>query len=360
MRRAGRVPSASCTLIGGRQEATKNLFVYDLIARVTTGSPWPDDHAGPRRTPQSVILLEAEEHLESSIRTRAAAAGADLDRVTYVKGAPTQDADRTRLISIQRDSDGIAQLARQLGDVGLVVVSPITSYLGSVEQNSNEQVRNEIIHPLKTLAETIGCAVVILKHPNKDWRNTNSMERIGGSAAWTEAMRCVVFIGKDPDEDIDEKNPRRCAHWIKFSIGPKPDPLSWKIRVADSGAPAIYYLPDPVNFSAAEMLVGRRKSEERKSKREIAAEWIMEALKFGPQTAVALTNGAMAAVNQDHQFSIDAFERARKDMRNAGRLEFERRPGSNPAEWWYWLTDHSAPDWFRSCTGRMGNRRSMD
>ena len=58
-----------------------------------------------------------------------------------------------------------------------------------------------------------------------------------------------------------------------------------------------------------------------------------------------LQNAAMKAVDQDRQFSMDSLERARKDMRIAGRLEFERRPGSNPAEWWYWLTWNSAPEW---------------
>ncbi|NOT00450.1 MAG: AAA family ATPase [Phycisphaerales bacterium] len=342
----GRIPSASCTLLGGRQSGTKNLFAYDLMARVTTGSPWPDDRTGPGRRPASTILLEAEEHLESSIVPRLAAAGADLSRVHFIKGAPTDNPDRTRLISIQRDVEGIERLAGRLGDVALVVVSPITSYLGSVEQNSNEQVRNEILHPLKTLAETVGCAVLIIKHPNKDWRNNEPLERIGGSAAWTEAMRCVVFIGNDPDEPLEEKNPRRCAMWIKFSIGLTPDPLSWKIFVADSGAPTIRYLSDPVNFSASEMLVGKRRNEERKSKREFAAEWIAETLADSPMTAAALNDAAMTAVEEDRQFSMDAFERARKDMRDARRLVFERKPGIDPAEWWYWLADKAAPDWF--------------
>ncbi len=346
----GRIPSASCTLIGGRQSCTKNLFAYDIISRVTTGSPWPDNLGAQRRAPRSVILLEAEEHLESSIVPRVAAAGADRSRVHFIKGAPTKNPDRTRLISIQCDALAIEEAARQVGDVALAVVSPITSYLGDVEQNSNEQVRNEIIHPLKTLAESIGCAVVILKHPNKEWRNPDPLERIGGSAAWTETMRCVVFIGTDPDESDDEKNPRRCAFWIKYSIGPTPDPISWKIRVAESGAPVIYFLSDPIDFSPSEMLVGRRKHEERKTKREYAAEWITEALQHGPMTASDLNDAAMSAVGEMRQFSMDAFERARKDMRDAGRLGFDRKPETNPAEWWYWLADRWAPDWYKPNT----------
>ncbi len=347
----GRIPSASCTLVGGKQSCTKNLFAYDVIGRVTTGSPWPDDRAGPRRAPQSVILLEAEEHLESSIAPRLAAAGANLSRVFFIKGAPTNNPDRTRLISIRHDAEAIQKVAERKGDVGLVVISPITSYLGDVEQNSNEDVRNEIIYPLKSLAESLHCAVVILKHPNKEWQNSDPLERIGGSAAWTEAMRCVIFIGNDPDEPEEETNPRRCAIWVKFSIGPKPAPLSWKVRVADSGAPAIHYLDDPVTFSAGEMLVTRRKREEYKSKREKAAEWITTTLEAGPMTAAALSDAAMAIVEANHLFSMDAFERARKDMREAGRLTLERKPDTNPAEWWYWRTDRRAPEWHASSSG---------
>ena len=159
-------------------------------------------------------------------------------------------------------------------------------------------------------------------------------------------MRCVFFIGNDPDEPEGETNPRRCAHWIKFSIGPRPTPLSWKIRVTDDGVPAIYYLPDPVTFSAEDMLASHRKREERRSKRERAAEWTTTTLEAGPMTAAALNGAAMTAVERDRQFSMDAFERTRKDMREAGRLMFERKPETNPAEWWYWRTDRPAPEWY--------------
>lgn len=341
----GRIPSAACTLIGGQQGQTKNLFAYDMTARITTGSPWPDDADGNRGTPRSVILLEAEEHLESSIVPRLMAAGADLSRVHYVKGAPVETSDRTRFVSIQRDTDAIERLARQLGDVAMVVVSPITSYLGEVEQNSNEQVRNEIIHPLKAMAESLDCAVVLLKHPNKDWKNTDPLTRIGGSAAWTEAMRCIVFVGADPGAPEDEKNPRRCGFWIKYSIGPTPDPLSWKIQV-HCGAPAIRYLSDPITFSASEMLTGRHKRGEHRSKRERAAEWITKTLDMGPKSAAALNDAALTTVDRDRDFSMDAYERARKDLREAGRLVLERKPETSPAEWWYWLADKPAPDWY--------------
>ncbi len=341
----GRIPAAACSLIGGRQGSTKNMFAYDTIARVTNGDAWPDDAPCATGGPRSVVLLEAEEHLESSIVPRLIAAGADMSRVHYIKGAPVESQDRTRLISIQRDADAIERLARQLGDVALVVVSPITSYLGEVEQNSNEQVRNEIIHPLKTMAEELGCAVVILKHPNKEWRNTDPLERIGGSAAWTEAMRCVVFIGVDPDEAEGETNPRRCAHWVKFSLGPKPRPLSWKVRLVQ-GVPTIGFLEDPVTFSASEMLAGRRPSKERKTKRELAAEWIENTLELGPRLASELNDLALKAVAADRRFSMDAFERARIDLRDADRLCYERKPEVNPPEWWYWLTSGPPPSWF--------------
>ena len=38
---------------------------------------------------------------------------------------------------------------------------------------------------------------------------------------------------RDRDDvwSVGPENPRRCGFWIKYSIGPTPDPLSWKIRI---------------------------------------------------------------------------------------------------------------------------------
>lgn len=342
----GRIVDKAVTLIGGRQGETKNLFVYEIIACVTTGRPWPDDPSGIRRRPRNVFLLEAEENLESSIVPRLTAAGADLSRVRFIRGIPATMLERTKFISIQRDAETIEHAARELGDVALVVVSPITSYLGNVEQNRNEKVRNEIIHPLKTLAEKIGCAVIVLKHPNKEWKNNSPLERIGGSAAWTEAMRCVIFIGVDPDESKDEKNPRRCAAWIKFSVGPKPAPLSWRIRLDESGEPALEFLNDPITFSASEMLAGKRQSDGCKSKQEAAADWIVQVLLAGPQRTIFVNDCAIQESKSNPGFSLDAYERTRARMHKNGRLMYKRKPGAAPAEWWYWLPDHAGPEWF--------------
>jgi hypothetical protein len=344
----GRIARGTPTLLVGRQGATKNLLVYDWISRVTTGSPWPGEGQAFHRQPAAVVFLEAEEHLETCVKPRLVAAEADCSRVLAIQGTCQAGEPRTQFVSLQRDIGLIDGLLTQRGDVVLVVISPVTSYLGSVEQNTNEQVRNEIIHPLKALAEKHECAVVILKHPNKVHTNTDPIERVGGSAAWTETMRTVIVVGEDPDQPADCRNPRRAAFWEKFSLGPQPDPISWKLTVADNGAPRIEYLREPVHFTASDMLMRRRRTLDTPSKQDRAEEFIKDFLANGPRLADELKRAAESEIASQAQFSLDAFERARREAVKAGWLCRERRPEIPQTEWWVWLDGSAPPEWFRS------------
>lgn len=335
----GRIPAGTCTLIGGYQGATKNLFAYDMIARVTTGKPWPDDLTGTHRLPQNVILLEAEEHISSSIVPRLIAARADMDRTYLIEGVAKANQDRDQMVSIQSDCELIEATARNTGNVGLIVISPITSYLGSVEQNKAEAVRNEILNPLKSLSERLDCAVVLLKHPNKEFRCADPLQRIAGSAAFTEAMRAIVWIGADPRAEVAEKNPIRAAFWAKFSIGPRPDPMSWRVAVADNGQPGIMFEPGEVGFTAEQCLSGKVK---KGSAGQTAVDWIMTTLESGPTTSGDLLKAAMEA----GKFSLHAFKDARSNCRAAGMITIARKPETDPAQWWVWRSDSSGPTWF--------------
>src|SRR5438045_2957768 len=66
-------------LLEGDPGQGKSLITLDLCARVTTGRPMPDGSAG--LGPANVILLNAEDNLEDTVRPRLVALGADLDRV---------------------------------------------------------------------------------------------------------------------------------------------------------------------------------------------------------------------------------------------------------------------------------------
>lgn len=342
-----RIPRGCMTMIGGRQGTTKNLLLYYIISRITTGSPWWDDDSQEQREPGSVVLLEAEEDPQTQIKPRLVAAGADCDRVHLIEGTAEAGAPHLRHIALQRDLDEIDQLIGRVGDVDLVAISPISSYMGTVKAVSNEEVRNLILHPLKALAERHGCALILLKHPNKEYKNHDPLERIAGSAAFTETMRAAIILGNDPNEPDEEKNPRRVGFWEKWSLGPRPIPLSWKIHTGDNGAPAIHFLHDPIDFTARDMLGGFAKAANQQTKPQRAWEWIEDYLETGPTTMAEMNKTATLEAQKDNAlFSTDAYARAKREAKTAGRLIVVKRPDQPETEWWTWLEDGSPPDWY--------------
>lgn len=345
-----RIPRGCLGLVGGAQGATKNLLCYDLIACVTTGRAWraePDDR---QRPPGNVILLEAEEHANTMIKKRLVAAGADCRRVHLVRGTGVKGATYLQQVALQHDLDAIGDHINKIGGVDLIVVSPITAYMGDVRSVSNEEVRNKITGPLQALAETHNCGLLIIKHPNKEFRCHDPLTRVAGSSAFTEHMRYIIIVGTDPAEPPEEKNPRRVGFWEKWSLGPKPEPISWRIRIIDDDRhkPAVYFLSDPIEFTARDMFAGSIQASDRPTKRSAASDWIEQFLEHGPSTAKAMNEAAAAAVEASDTFSLDAYGRAKRQKKDAGRLIMDRAPGVNPPEWWLWLADGYAPEWHKS------------
>jgi putative DNA primase/helicase len=78
----GRIPLGALTLMDGDPGLGKSLITLDLVARVTTGQPMPDESPGLLG---GAVLLSAEDDLAATIRPRLAAAGADMSRVLAVQ-----------------------------------------------------------------------------------------------------------------------------------------------------------------------------------------------------------------------------------------------------------------------------------
>ena len=74
-----RIPLGGITLLEGDSGEGKTAITYDLIARVTTGSPMPI--TGNVVGPAGVVLLQAEDLLAATMRPALEAMGADLARI---------------------------------------------------------------------------------------------------------------------------------------------------------------------------------------------------------------------------------------------------------------------------------------
>ncbi|MEM6853312.1 MAG: AAA family ATPase [Planctomycetota bacterium] len=212
-----RLALGKLTLLAGDPGLGKSYLTLDLAARVSAGLPFPGDTASKYgNLPRKVILLSAEDDPADTIRPRLDAAGADCDHVLLMKGV--RFAEKERAVNLREDIRHLEALVKSLqGECRLIVIDPISAYLGDDEGHSNTKVRN-MLAPLAKLAQDHGVAVLAVTHLNKGGGQgpTNAIYRTMGSLAFTAAARTVHLVARDP---ADPDGQRRLMLPIKNNLG---------------------------------------------------------------------------------------------------------------------------------------------
>jgi RecA-family ATPase len=163
----GRVARGKVTMLAGHPGLGKSQLALAIAAILTTGGRWPAD--GARAQIGSAIILSAEDDPEDTIRPRLDAAGADLARC-HVIGAVCDRGhggrETRRGFSVVDDLPRLAMALSEIGDAALVVIDPITAYLGATDSHRNAEVRAALA-PLAELAAQYRVAVLAISHLRK-------------------------------------------------------------------------------------------------------------------------------------------------------------------------------------------------
>ena len=147
-----RIARGKLTLLGGHPGGGKSQLSILAAARVTTGTDWPD---GAHRPKASVVIVSCEDSAADTIVPRLEAAGADK-RLVHTLDWVEHEGKR-RLFDIARDIPVLEAMVRKLGDVGLIIIDPITAYLGKIDSYNNAEVRAGLA-PLQDMAENSNAA----------------------------------------------------------------------------------------------------------------------------------------------------------------------------------------------------------
>jgi putative DNA primase/helicase len=220
----GRIARGKVTLIAGDPGLGKSFLTLDLAARVSRGSPWPD--APNASAPLGgVVLLSAEDDAEDTIRPRLDAAGADVHRIKLLQAVRHNYRENQKEAVFSLGTDLPALEAAILATPGcrLVVIDPITAYLGETDSHKNAEIRG-LFAPLAALAAKHGVAIVCVTHLNKSGSGP-AIYRSIGSIGFVAAARAVWAVIKDRD------NPRR---WLmlpaKNNLAPDALGLAYTLR----------------------------------------------------------------------------------------------------------------------------------
>ena len=166
-----------------------------IAATITMGGQWP---CGEGQSPKgSVVILSAEDGIADTIKPRLRAVGADEGSVHIIK-AVTEGGDR-RSFNLQRDLLLLEALVDRIKDVLLVIIDPVSSYLGETDSHKNADVRG-VLEPLGEFAERKGVAVLSVTHFSKAGANTSTkaLHRFIGSIAfvWRSLRRAGCCRGR--------------------------------------------------------------------------------------------------------------------------------------------------------------------
>ena len=207
----GRIALGKVTLLAGDPGLGKSFITLDIASRVSRGAGWPDDVAPPSRggdtassaaqlaapTPASVVLLSAEDDVADTIRPRLEAHAGDCERIHVVKAVAARNSASSfrRSFDLSRDLEHLEALFDRLPDCRLLVIDPVSAYLGRNIENTNSEVRS-MLGPLAALAAERNLAVLAVTHLRKE--DGAAMYRTMGSMAFIAAARAAWIVCKDP------------------------------------------------------------------------------------------------------------------------------------------------------------------
>jgi RecA-family ATPase len=232
------IPLGKITVLDGDPGLGKSTILFDLAARVSRGAPMPDGSFGTTyRQPAGVIVYSVEDGLGDTVRPRLEAARADLARIAAlgsifdeVKGELVE-----RPVTIPDDLAVVESTVLAKG-ARLLMLDPLMAMFSpGIDGNKDQDVRRALA-PVKSLAERLDVAVVILRHMSK-MGGRSALYRGGGSIGIIGAARAGIVVAKSPDDPERE----RVFSQSKSNLGKPADSLKYTIEQAENGVGRIVW-----------------------------------------------------------------------------------------------------------------------
>ena len=319
----GRIALGKVNMIAGDPGLGKSFMTLELAARVSRGEVGS--------VIGQAVILSAEDDPRDTLAPRLSAMCANLRRVHCIEGIRHAWGEHVDLISLDEDMDRLISALEQIaryGPIELIVVDPISAYMGRADSHNNAEVR-KVLARLAQLAAITGAAVVCVTHLNKDsGSGKKAVYRAMGSLAFTAAARTVHLVTKYPtrnaqgdtlDDDPYAKD-KRVVSMVKNNLGVQ---MPARVYIIHDGI--LTWLDEEHDVEADAFVNDRVSMEVGETKGDRAVEFLERMLDAGAQPAkVVFERGAALGLSES------TLKRARDSM-NA--LSYKH--GSV----WYWSRD---------------------
>ena len=272
------------------KEADASRSTWNKKLRSSSG--WPDSPHEPQEV-GDVVMVVAEDDLETVIRPRLEAAGAALERIHVLTMMHSPEDDRSFLFHVERDAPALREFIQDNGNVKLVIIDPLGVFMGRVDTHRHSDTYSALA-PLSTLAQETDVAVLGIHHHSKA-KEADALSRIMGSSAYAAISRAAFGVFPDPDDATRRYRILACA---KLNHCEWPPALRFKIESADNGAGVAVWDSEPVEGTADD-IIDRLNSQQREQRSEgsslgEAMDWLKSALAHGAVPARELDDQAKA------------------------------------------------------------------
>jgi putative DNA primase/helicase len=186
-------------VLAGGKGAGKSTILFDLMARLTSATTWPDGTPAPQG---SALLWSGEDGLADTIVPRFYAAGGDLDRLHLV--TTVKDGFGQRPFDPSQDMLKLIQQAEHIPELAFAMIDPVVLALPSRSDSHKNTETRRGLQPLVDFAEQRGIALVGITHFTKGTEDRDPVERVTGSLAFGALPRCVWGASKD-DDDVQRR-----------------------------------------------------------------------------------------------------------------------------------------------------------
>ena len=175
------IPYGKITIVQGDPGEGKTTFVLSLLSILSSGGKLPCSDIS---ISGNAIYQNAEDDNADTIKPRLEKSGADCSKICFID-------KHDGLISIEDDLEDWIREA----EAKILVLDPIQSFLGeNTDMNRANSVRPKMSR-LKEIAESTGCAVILIGHLNKNVSGKASYRGLG-SIDFSAAARSVLAIGR--------------------------------------------------------------------------------------------------------------------------------------------------------------------
>lgn len=303
------------SVLAGNPGLGKSLVTMDMAARVSTGRDWIDGSPCPSG---AVVLVSGEDDPSDTLRPRLDAAGANVNRIHYLRGVFDRGGERAFTLA---DVPALAALLERLKDCRLIIIDPVSAYLAGTDSHKNADVR-AVLAPLAQLAGDYNVAIVCVSHLNKG--QGDAIGRVTGSLAFVAAARSAYAVVRDKEDTH-----RRLMLPIKNNLG--ADALGVAYQIDEmlvegiGGVPYITWCRDTILISADEALATSARTESTVAD---AAQFLADLLANGPVPVKDLKAEATAA-----GITWRTIERAKAEM---GLIAARQGTQGRGGGFWVW------------------------